>query len=271
MDPRAWLDAHRGIAHRRDLARAGFTSRHIRLAGLEAVGRAWVATNVAPPLLRDAARHHGRLTCVTAAEHLGIEVLEPDERLHLWRPGHANARGVAGLRMHRAELIGEPIDPLVVPILDVLAHVATCLAPRDALVVWESALRRGRISPAALRAAPWHGDAARGLARTATALSESPLESVLRHGLLELGIPFRQQVPLLGHRVDFLIGDRLVVQADGYEYHRDARQRRSDIAHDALLRLHDCTPLRFDFVQILRRWPETAGRIIGAIERGLHR
>ncbi|HWL59461.1 MAG TPA: DUF559 domain-containing protein [Microbacteriaceae bacterium] len=271
MQVRDWLDAHGGIAHRRSLARAGHDAYRIRRAGLETIGRNWVLTDRAPPLLRRAATHGSPLTCASAAEHLGLGVLEPTDRLHLWRPAHANSRGSANARVHRAALVGEHLDPLVVPILDVLAHAATCLPRREALVVWESGLHHGLISPAALRAAPWQSRAARECARVGSPLSESPLETVLLHGMLEFGLPVQQQVSILGHRVDFLIGSRLVIQADGYEFHRDARQRRSDIAHDAALRLHDYTTFRFDFVQVVRRWPETIGRILGAVDRGLHR
>lgn len=270
MHIQAWVDAHGGIAHRQSLTRAGYSSRHIQRAGLEPIGRSWVATRGAPELLRRAAAHRSPLTCTSAARHLGLSVLEPDDRLHLWRPAHANSRHSAGTRLHRAALIGEPVDSLVVPILDVLAHAATCLPRREALIIWESALHHGLISPAALRVAPWHSGAAREFARVGSPHSESPLETLLLHGLLELGLPVQQQVPLLGRRVDFLIGTKLVIQTDGYEYHRDARQRRADIAHDTLLRLHDFTDFRFDFVQVVRRWPETVGRILGAVERGLH-
>lgn len=265
-----WVDAHRGIAHRRTLQRAGFSAHQIRRAALEPIGRSWVASDHAPALLRRAAELGNPLTCTSAAESLGLSVLEPDARLHAWRPPHANARASSGTRIHRAALLGEHLDPLHVPIVDVLAHAATCLPLREARVIWESALHRGAISPASLRSTSWCSFAAQTFALDASPLSESPLESLLRHGLLELGIPFRQQVPILGHRVDFLIGTHLVIQTDGYEFHQDARQRRADIAHDATLRLHDFTPMRFDFVQVVRQWPETTGHILGAIARGLH-
>jgi len=271
MDASAWLRSRGGIAHRQDLARAGFDARQVRLAGLAPIGRQWVATEDAPVLLRRAAEHGSPLTCITAAEHLGIDVLEPETRLHLWRPAHGNARGTGDARMHRAALLGERTDRLVVPVLDLMAHAATCQPIREALVVWESVLFRGCVSPRAVRATAWRSRAARRLAAIASPLSESPLESALHLLLRELGLPFRQQVPLLGHRVDFMIGERLVIQTDGYEYHRDARQRRADIAHDALLQLHDVTPLRFDFVQVVRRTEETAARILSAVARGLHR
>lgn len=271
VDARQWLASHGGIAHRRDLARAGFDARRIRLAGLTSIGRQWVATEDAPALLRRAAEHGSPLTCITAATHLGIDVLEPETRLHLWRPAHHNARGTGDARIHRAALLGEHADRLVVPVLDLMAHAATCLPTREALVVWESALFRGRVSPRAVSTTAWRSRAARRLAGMASPLSESPLESALHLLLHELGLPFRQQVPLLGHRVDFLIGERLVIQTDGYEYHRDARQRRADIAHDALLQLHDMTPLRFDFVQVVRRTDATAATILAAVGRGLHR
>lgn len=73
---------------------------------------------------------------------------------------------------------------------------------------------------------------------------------------------------LLGHRVDFLIGERLVVQIDG-GHHVDA-QRSSDIAHDALLKLHGYHVIRISYPQLMQQWHEVHALIIAAIAQRLH-
>lgn len=73
---------------------------------------------------------------------------------------------------------------------------------------------------------------------------------------------------LHGHRVDFLIGDRLVLQIDGG--HHVGAQREADIAHDAVLRLHGYTVIRVGYAQVTERWPEVQDRILRAIAQGLH-
>src|SRR5690606_19918233 len=152
----------------RVLARAGYDPYQIRRAALEPIGRNWIATDRAPVLLRRAAEHGSPLTCTSAAQHLGLTVLEPDERLHLWRSAHANSRHSSGAQIHRAALIGAHVNPLVVPMLDVLAHAAACLPRRNALIIWESALHLGAISPAVLAATRWHSHAARQCASVAS-------------------------------------------------------------------------------------------------------
>ncbi|WEG08105.1 DUF559 domain-containing protein [Microbacterium horticulturae] len=69
--------------------------------------------------------------------------------------------------------------------------------------------------------------------------------------LRRAGLRVRQQIMLAGRPVDLVIGDRLVVQIDGYAFHSSSAQRGSDIAHDAQLRLRGYTVLRFSYAQIV--------------------
>ena len=72
-----------------------------------------------------------------------------------------------------------------------------------------------------------------------------------------------------GHDVDALIGERLVVQIDGFQHHQ-AAQRRDDIRDDARLVLRGYTVLRFDWKQVLFDWPYVEATIRGAIAQGRH-
>jgi very-short-patch-repair endonuclease len=56
---------------------------------------------------------------------------------------------------------------------------------------------------------------ARRLPLLTSALAESPGESLLRRRLNRMGLTPREQVEIGGDRVDFLVGDRLVVEFDG--------------------------------------------------------
>jgi very-short-patch-repair endonuclease len=80
----------------------------------------------------------------------------------------------------------------------------------------------------------------------------------------------RQQVKLAGRFVDILIGERLVLQIDGYEFHSTTAQRSSDISHDAELRLRGYTVLRFSYAQIVHDWDGVAAVIRRALAAGLH-
>jgi very-short-patch-repair endonuclease len=84
------------------------------------------------------------------------------------------------------------------------------------------------------------------------------------------GIPARvhPQVVILGHRVDFLIGDRLVLQIDGG--HHVGAQRNADTAHDTLLTLHGYTVIRVGYADVVHRWPDVQDRVLRALAQGLH-
>ncbi|WP_309692015.1 DUF559 domain-containing protein [Microbacterium foliorum] len=76
------------------------------------------------------------------------------------------------------------------------------------------------------------------------------------------------QVWILGHRVDFVIGERLVIQIDGG--HHVGEQRTSDIAHDALLKLHGYHVIRIGYDQLMSRWAQVQQVILTAIGQRLH-
>lgn len=90
-----------------------------------------------------------------------------------------------------------------------------------------------------------------GFAHVATSLSDSGLETHFRELMLTIGVRLRQQVWVDGHPVDAVIGERLVVQMDGFAFHSSPADRRRDLHQDARLVLRGYTVLRFDYVQIL--------------------
>jgi len=81
---------------------------------------------------------------------------------------------------------------------------------------WESAIRQRLVTAGALRQLAWRSPMARTLAAEASSRSDSLLETIVTDSLRHLEMPFRQQVAILGHRVDILVGDRLVVQLEGF-------------------------------------------------------
>ena len=84
------------------------------------------------------------------------------------------------------------------------------------------------------------------------------------------GVAVRQQAKIAGRFVDLLVGERLVLQIDGFAYHSSSAQRTSDIAHDAELRLRGFTVLRLSYAQIVHDWPGVERIIDRALAAGLH-
>jgi very-short-patch-repair endonuclease len=116
----------------------------------------------------------------------------------------------------------------------------------------------------------WTSLAARELAEAVTGLSDSGLETLVVTPLRRWGVQVRQQVVLAGRPVDVVVGDRLVLQIDGYEHHSSSAQRAKDIAHDAELRLRGYTVFRLSYSQVVHDWPAVERRITRALAAGLH-
>lgn len=153
---------------------------------------------------------------------------------------------------------------------DALAHIAECLPLGDALVLWESAIRVEALSLETVRAIAWPTRRAQECASQVTGLSDSGLETILVTPLRQWRVRVRQQVVLAGRHVDVLIGDRLVVQIDGWQFHSTSAQRAKDIAHDAELRLRGFTVLRFSYAQVVHEWGTVERTIRRAIAQRLH-
>lgn len=278
-DLHRWLAGREGIAHRADILRAGFPVEVLRAfvrdGRAQMLRRAWAALPEASEDLVAAARAGGRVTCTSLARRRGWwmpEAIGPELHLHV-TPGSASPR--PGERWDGIVHWTRPVAPLpgqvlVASPLEALAHIAVC-QPRDlAHVLWESAARAERIAPEALRAVRWRSRAARELAEEVTGLSDSGLETLVVAPLRRWGLRVRQQVWIGGRPVDALVGDRLVVQLDGYEFHSTSAQRTRDIAHDAELRLRGYTVLRFGYAQVVHDWPTVERTILHAVAAGIH-
>jgi len=90
--------------------------------------------------------------------------------------------------------------------------------------------------------------------------------------MLARGIPHSQQVRFAGvGRVDFVIGDGLVIEADSVEFHTDPASFENDRRRDALLTAQGFRVLRFSYRQIRERPAEVWAAIEAALMRGDHR
>lgn len=160
-----------------------------------------------------------------------------------------------------------PADALVDGLENILVTVASCQPYEAALTIWESALQQGRITKAELCRLPL-GPAARALLEDAREHTDSGIETLFRVRLRWLRVRILHQIWISGHRVDFLIGDRLVAQVDGG--HHVGAQRTSDLAHDAELMLQGYHVLRFTYAQIIDDWPAVQAAIMRAVAQRLH-
>ncbi len=272
-----WMSVREGIVHRDAVREGGFDERVIRTAigsgALRRVRRHWLAIDAADPDLLAAAEAGGRLACLSIARKRRWWMPDDvDVRRHLAILPHARpgSRGEDDIVHWTRPVAPASSHSLEESVEDALAHIALCARPESARILWESAIRVESLSVEALRAVRWAIPAARALAQSVTGLSDSGLETTFQVRLGPWGLPIRQQVILAGRPVDFLIGDFLVVQIDGYAHHSSAAQRGRDVQHDAELRLRGYTVLRFTYAQVLHDWIAVERTIARAVAAGLH-
>ncbi|MFV0435393.1 MAG: DUF559 domain-containing protein [Leucobacter sp.] len=260
-----------GVARTAALFDVGFSQHDLAKAAkrgdIVRPRRGWVAAPDADPQLLFAARHGVVLSCITQARRLGLWVLN-DDHPHVSVRFPSRKGGIPDGTVHwRQPLVVRAPDLLGDHIENVLDCVAACQPHGAALAVWDSALQKHLVDHAGLAALPLRGKSLT-LLEEANPFSDSGLEALFRTSLKWLRVSIRFQLFVLGHRVDFLIGDRLIVQIDGATH--TGAQRTEDIRHDAELIQRGYHVIRLSYSQIVHDWPTVHDLIIGAIARGLH-
>lgn len=264
------------LARTAQLREGGATAREIgraRTSGeIIAVRRGVFALPHADAELIHAALHGGAPGCVTAARMHGLWVLGERDGLHIWHGSGGNQRpcGDAACRPLPHWDQGDAAIGVLPPIRNVLLQLAMCAGEETFFAALESGLRHHRVRLADLR---WLERRLPGRMRWllafARADADSGLESLIRLRLHKLGIQVRTQVWITGvGEVDFVIGDRLIVEADGRQNHDDRESipghslRHKDLQRDARAAALGYETLRFDYAMIVHHWDTVVAAIL---------
>ena len=239
---------------------------HVNAGKLLRPRRGWLALSSLHPELLFALSSGVVLSCVSAARWQGLWVLH-HELPHVAARDGQHVHPIAA-RVHRRRPI-KPRQPglLVDHLENTLDYVAACLPHEEALAIWDSAMQKNLIDYQSLAALPLKGRA-RAVLAECTPLSDSGLESLFRTRLRWLAISIRPQAWIHGHRVDFLLGDRLVIQIDGKQH--QGAQRASDRKHDAELMKRGYFVIRVGYAEVVYDWNGVEADILDAYARGLH-
>lgn len=267
-----FLTALGGIARSIVVAERGFARRTVEAAVAQGIitrpRRGWIALTGADKQLVAAARFGVVLTCRTQSSRLGLWLHDHRGRPHFTVPPHSAQKLPVDAKLHwgRSPVPRHP-DALADPVENVLAYIAECEPFEQALATWESALHKGLVTLESLHGLTWKPVARQILIR-ATPFADAGLETYVRERLRWLKLRILVQIWIAGHRVDTLIGDRLVLQIDGA--HHTGSQRSEDIRHDAELMLMGYRIIRVSYPQVMFDWPSVQDLIMRAVAQGHH-
>lgn len=271
------------VAATHELYALGFGRERLRRAlaagEIIRVRKGWYATAALHPELRQAACVGGRLASVSAARRHGLWVPSGSTKLHVQvQPQACQLRTRSDFRRrlatntHRGvEVLWEPFEPgpsrVLVPATSCLRQVIKGESAEFGFILAESARFAGLLSRF-----EWEELRltlpSRVMASTANVgqSSESGSESAFRFRMLKHGFAMRQQVWIGEDRVDFVIGESLVVEIDSRAHHDPV----ADCARDARLSIRGYRVLRFYYDHVFGQWDLVEAAVLAAVSRGDH-
>lgn len=260
------------------LRQSGLSAR--RLAALCHAGQlirvrqGWYVMPETPAAVVSAARVGGQLTCSTALDLSGVWV-HSDERLHVAVERHATQLRSASDPRRRLELADPSVvvhwrrastatSAMIAPVVDAIADLAHCAPLEHLAAAADSALHQGML-PAS------HPVAERLRPLGVVGICESGTETVfwLRMRRHRLPVTRQPRIPGVG-RVDFLIGERLIIEVDGRAFHDRESSFEEDRRRDAELSIRGYRVLRFSYRLVFDQWELVESAVIAAVSRGDH-
>jgi very-short-patch-repair endonuclease len=260
-----------GVVSAAQLRTAGWSHLLIRKLpeqGWLPVRRGWYASPSADPQVVRAVAAGGVLGCVSALRLSRVWI--PDSDLHIRYSARAR-RSRPGVRSCHPYRRDPPVVGAVDPMDIAIASAANCLDAEGLVVALDSMLNKRMIDMAAAKDVVASSRYARlQLAERCDARSESGTETIIRLRLRARGIRLRSQVDIPGvGRVDFLVGDRLIIEADSREHHLPAYQ--TDRTRDRVATGRGYLVIRLTYEDVVYRWDAAFADIQSVIRRRAHR
>lgn len=238
------------------------------------VRQGWYVLPGTPRSVVEAVRVGGQLTCSTALELKGVWV-HGSVRIHVAVNRNATQLRTASDPRRRLERPDPSVivhwrrastatTSMVATVADAIDDYARCAPLEHRATAIDSALHLGMLSP--------QHRAAEGLRPLGiVGIGESGTETVFWLRMRSHRLPVARQVriPTVG-RVDFLIGERLVVEVDGREYHDRESAFEEDRHRDARLSILGYRVLRFSYRQVFEQWESVEAAVLAAVARGDH-
>lgn len=257
-------------------------SAAVRSGAVLRVRNGWFAALDAPTDVVRAVRVGGIATASTIARIHGLWVSTGD-RLHVRVPSNASRlrapddravaleAGTHGVCLHYRGRVTGTAGRDALP--TALGEMFACATAAEGLAAVESAIDRRAIEPG-------HLDAVRAAMPSGrrTALDridfggQSGLETKVRLFLRARRVRFRTQAHIdrIG-AVDFLVGDRLVIEVDGWSFHSSRDEFENDRRRDFELVTRGYLVLRLSYRQVMDDWERSSAGILALLSRREHR
>ena len=237
---------------------------------LERIRRGWYRLRDADDAVVTAVAAGGVLTCVSALAFHGIWV--PRDDIPHARPARETIRLDTGV--HHCSIARRLPSPVLAvdPVALALRTASACLTREYLVAAVDSAMGAGLARHPDLEEALWWSSHRGHEALAATDWAQSGTESLLRQRLRSLRFPVRTQVSIDGvGRVDLLVGDRLVIEADSVAHHTGAQAYRADRHRDLMLTALGYRVVRVSWEQVTFDWPAVARAVRRIVDAGEHR
>lgn len=283
--PLAHLRSAGGILPLARLVELGCTPEQVRAAvraaEIDRVRNGWFAAPDAHPELVRAVRVGGTATATTVARMHRLWV-HGDARLHV-RVRHSTGRLSSptdrrvpldreehGVCVHYSTRGG--LDRARDPLTLALAEMFACTDAATTLATVDSAIDRGVLQMEHLDLLrEWMPRSRRHLIDRVDPGCQSGLETRVRLLLRGKRIGYRSQVRIEGvGLVDFLVGERLVIEVDGRAFHTGSAFEE-DRRRDFVLTMRGYLVLRLSYRQVMDDWDRTRAGILALVSRGEHR
>lgn len=275
-----------GLAATHELYSRGFSrwtlGRAVASGEIVRVRQGWYSSPHLSPILQRAARVGGPVTCVTGAQVHGLAVFNDHRphtavRQHSSRLRSSNNRRLRLSSMGRADAVVhwnlDSDERLLLSVRECLCQMALCQTPERVVAAVDSAIRLRKMTTGEWQSSIEHlPPRLRRLLADIDPDSESITESLFRFRMARMGVRMRSQVKVSGvGDVDFIIGERLVIEIDGFAYHSDPDDFETDRRRDARLSARGFRVLRFSYKQVTSKWAEVRAAVMASIARGDHR
>ncbi|RRJ87575.1 DUF559 domain-containing protein [Gulosibacter macacae] len=284
MLPLELLRQQGGVANTAELLAAGMTQRGLSEAvkngQLERLRQGLYKSPGNPTDIGVARALGGALSCISALEIHGMWVPHGAHPRHIrvnrrtastW-PTDPIRRRLAPLDI--PHLLPSPwrnrvTDPVDTPLRALLT--AGLCQPRDELVAaLDSALRLGMERSELEQLRPFASATLVKALDLVDSESDSGIESLIRMRLRKLRVRVRSQVNLLGWQCDLVVGEWLVIELDGLDFHRTRESIDKDHWKDRQLTIAGYTVLRFTYTDVMHRWEYCERQIVAAIRADWH-